>query len=358
MKDKLKFAKMIVAYSCKIQPGETVYINFKGTSEVILNLIVEEIYRVGGKAIINKITPTQLHKLIRGITPGDCVEMLKKDLNNLDKCSVYISLLEDSDIMDNSSAYYEKMSIYTQFYATPFRNERLQNCRWIGLRLPSKKLASKFNMSLEEFEEFYYQVCGLDYLKLKEENQGLRDELAKAEYVRLVSEDTNFEFEKKGIDAVTLAGEKNLPDGEIYTSPTKTSPTGKIKFNTKSIQGNYEFSDIELEFAEGQVINFNSNNNKLLEKILDTDAGSKYIGEFALGINPGITKPSGIILYDEKISGSIHLALGQSYKDAYNGNDSSLHWDLVKLLTPEYGGGKLYLDDKLIIDNGQIIRRR
>ncbi|MDD4706331.1 MAG: aminopeptidase [Bacilli bacterium] len=358
MNNKLNFAKMIVSYSCKIKSGETVYINFKGYSEEILNLIINEIHKVGANVIVRKTTPVELHELIRTIKPKECLELLKYDLNDLSKSKVYISLLEDIDIVDISLEYEEQLKMYNKLYSNPFRTVRLNNCRWLGLRLPSHKLAKKFNMSLINFEEYYYKVCGLNYIELKKEYDELKNNLSNARHVYLKSPDTNFEFEKDNMEAVILCGEKNLPDGEIYTSPIKTSPNGIIKFNTKSFKRGYNFSDIKLEFKNGEVVDFDSNNNQLLEKILNTDSGSKYIGEFAIGINPFIDNPSGIILYDEKIYGSIHLALGQSYNDAYNGNDSIVHWDLVKLLTPNFGYGKLYLDDKLTIDDGKIVKEK
>jgi aminopeptidase len=358
MKNKLNFAKMIALYSCQIKPGENVYINFKGYSNEIVDLIISEIQKIGANPIVHRITPFELHEQIISISAKECLEKLKNDVEELSKCQVYISLLEDSDIIDNNNNYYEKLKMYDELYSVPFRNVRLQNCRWLGLRLPSRGLAKKFNMSLEEFEEYYYKICGFNYLKLKKQNEGLRKELSQARHISLNSSDSNFEFEKTNIEAITLCGERNLPDGEIYTSPIKITPKGIIRFNTKSIQNGFEFSDIELEFLNGQVINFNSNNNGLLEKVLNTDCGSRFIGEFAIGINPYIINPSGIILYDEKIYGSIHIALGQSYKDAYNGNDSNIHWDLVKLLSLSFGGGRLFLDGRLTIDNGIIIRKK
>jgi len=148
--------------------------------------------------------------------------------------------------------------------------------------------------------------------------------------------------------AVKCAGEYNIPDGEIYTAPIRESVNGKIHFNIPSIYEGTMHNGINLTFKEGKVIDAVSSNTEKLNAQLDSDDAARYVGEFAFGLNPYITKPMNDVLFDEKIAGSIHMALGDSYDDCPNGNKSQIHfhWDMVKQ------GGDIYFDNKLIRRNG------
>lgn len=160
-------------------------------------------------------------------------------------------------------------------------------------------------------------------------------------------------FSIKGIPAIKCAGEMNIPDGEIYTAPVKDSVNGYIHYNTPSSYNGTSFKNVKLYFENGKIIKCESEGNQeKLESIFNIDEGAKYVGEFAIGVNPYILKPMDNILYDEKITGSIHFTPGASYDDAFNGNKSAVHWDLVLIQRPEYGGGEIYFDDKLIRKDG------
>ena len=144
----------------------------------------------------------------------------------------------------------------------------------------------------------------------------------------------------------------NIPDGECFTAPVRDSINGKILFNASTIYRGTPFDDIHLTFEKGRVVAHECSNNEALGKILDSDEGARYIGEFALGFHPFIEKPMRDILFDEKIRGSLHLALGQAYEEADNGNRSSVHWDLVLLQEP---GGEIYFDDVLVRKDGKFV---
>jgi aminopeptidase len=219
--------------------------------------------------------------------------------------------------------------------------------------MPNQQLAKDLGLSISDLEKYYYDVCCLDYAKLREDNLVLLDTIKHTEKIEIKALNTNLSLSKKGIDAQIMCGEKNLPDGEIYTAPNKYSVNGKIKFNANSQQRGQLFKDIDLHFENGRVVNATSNNTSKLNEILDIDDGARYIGEFAFGINPKIYNPTGVILFDEKIAGSIHCALGQCYADACNGNNSALHWDLVQLHKANYGGGEIYFDEDLVCKDGE-----
>jgi aminopeptidase len=143
-----------------------------------------------------------------------------------------------------------------------------------------------------------------------------------------------------------------VPDGEVYTAPVKNSVNGKITYNTPSPYQGIFHQQVSFTFKDGKIIEATSDQTDKLNEVLDTDEGARYIGEFALGLNPAIKEPMGNILFDEKIRGSLHFTPGDSYDETENGNSSSVHWDLVLIQRPEYGGGEIYFDDVLIRKDG------
>ncbi len=151
---------------------------------------------------------------------------------------------------------------------------------------------------------------------------------------------------------VPCSGERNIPDGECFSCPVKESVNGVIRYNARTIYQGLLFDDIRLEFKNGKIVNATSSNTEALNRILDTDPGARYLGEFSLGFNPMIEKPMCDILFDEKIAGSLHFAAGGSYDDASNGNKSSVHWDMVLIQTEKHGGGEVRFDDKVVRKNG------
>ena len=180
--------------------------------------------------------------------------------------------------------------------------------------------------------------------------------MEKTDRVRIVAPNTDITFSIKGIPAIPCCGEYNIPDGEIFTAPVKDSVNGTITFNTPCpYQGNI-YTNVSLTLKDGKIVQAMCNeDNQSLNHIFDSDEGARYIGEFAIGLNPKILHPMGDILFDEKIIGSIHFTPGRAYREAFNGNISSIHWDMVLIEREEYGGGELYFDDVLIRKNGKFM---
>jgi aminopeptidase len=210
-------------------------------------------------------------------------------------------------------------------------------------------------MSSEKFAEFFFNVCNLDYQSLDNKMNPLKELMENTDKVRIETPTTNLSFSIKGMPAIKCSGQCNIPDGEIYTAPIKNSINGTIVFNVPAIDNGYEFRDISLTFKDGKIVEFNCNNNAKFTEILDTDEGSRYMGEFAFGLNPYCTQPVNDILFDEKMSSSIHMAIGCSYEDCNNGNKSAVHLDLIQSHEPHLGGGKIFFDDILIYENGRFI---
>ena len=216
-------------------------------------------------------------------------------------------------------------------------------------------MAQSAKMSLEAFEDYFYNVCNLDYGKMNDAMDSLKELMERTDKVRLTAKDTDITFSIKDIPAVKCAGECNIPDGEVYTAPVRNSINGKITYNTPSEYNGFTFENVSLTFKDGKIVECTANDTERVTKIFDTDEGARYVGEFAIGVNPYVTKPMNNILFDEKIMGSIHFTPGECYDDAPNGNSSAIHWDLVLIQTPEYGGGEIYFDDVLIRKDGRFI---
>lgn len=216
-------------------------------------------------------------------------------------------------------------------------------------------MAQMSKMNKDEFEDFFFNVCNIDYAKMSKAMEALKELLNKTDKVHIIGEGTDLTFGVKGIPAEKYTGTFNIPDGEVASAPVKTSVNGYITYNTETSYNGILFNNIKFEFKDGKIIKATSNKTKELNEILDIDEGARYIGEFAFGLNPYIEKTIGDTLFDEKIKGSFHFTPGDSLEESDNGNRSSIHWDIVNIQTPEYGGGEIYFDDVLIRKDGKFV---
>ncbi|PYJ43112.1 MAG: aminopeptidase, partial [Verrucomicrobia bacterium] len=230
--------------------------------------------------------------------------------------------------------------------------------KWVVLRWPTPSMAQLAGMSTEAFEDFFFDVCTLDYRKLQPGMRALKHFMERTDRVQIKGPDTDLRFSIKGIPAVICGGDRNIPDGEVFSCPVKDSVDGHVTFNAPSIYQGTAFDGIRLEFEGGKIVAATSNETKKLNKILDSDPGARYIGEFSLGFNPRVLQPMRDILFDEKIAGSFHFTPGQAYEEADNGNRSQVHWDLVSIQRPDYGGGEIYFDGKLLRKEGKFVPKQ
>jgi aminopeptidase len=233
---------------------------------------------------------------------------------------------------------------------------RVPKTRWCVLRWPSPSMAQLAQLSTEAFEDFYFKVCTLDYSRMKRAMQALAKRMQAADEVRIKGpRDTDLRFSIKGMAAIPCAGSHNIPDGEVFTSPVRDSVNGVIRYNTVTLFRGVTHENTRFVFKKGKIVDATSSETKQLNQILDTDPGARYIGEFAFGLNPYITRVMRDTLFDEKIAGSIHFTPGASFEECDNGNRSEVHWDIVLIQTPEYGGGEIYFDGKCIRRNGRFV---
>lgn len=263
----------------------------------------------------------------------------------------YIAVRASDNTSELSDVPSDKLNLYSKMLR-PVIDERVDHTKWVIMRYPNNSMAQLSNMSLEAFENFYYDVCTLDYAKMSEAMDPLVDLMNRTDKVRIVSPGTDLTFSIKGIPAIKCAGECNIPDGEVYTAPVKNSVNGVISYNTVSLEQGFTYDNIVFRIEDGKIVEAHSNDDVRINALLDTDEGARYFGEFAIGVNPYVLHPMKDTLFDEKICGSIHFTPGASYEDASNGNKSAVHWDLVLIQREDYGGGEIWFDDVLIRKDG------
>ena len=354
-----KLAYNLVNYSCRLKKGENILIKVYGEGEErsLVMAIINEVYKVGGNPFVWNHDPQIMRELLKKCNDEQIKTWAESDLMLMKKMDAYIGLWGGNNNAENSSIKEENYKIYEKLYLDPVHmHQRVKNTKWVVLNYPTSSMAQQASMSTDEFEDFYFKVCNLDYSKMDKAMNNLVNLMNKTDKVKIIGEGTNLEFSIKNIPAIKCAGIMNIPDGEVFTAPVRDSVNGVLSYNTPSLYSDgFTYENIKLEFKNGKIVNASANDNERINKIFDTDEGARYIGEFAIGVNPYITKPMKDTLFDEKIMGSFHFTPGACYDEAPNGNKSTIHWDLVCIQTKEYGGGEIYFDDVLIRKDGVFV---
>lgn len=348
-------AKTIVNYSLHLKENSTVLVNYPKEAQPLVAEIIKEANKVGALLVL-KMNDLKLNARLAEKNTEARLELLKKikefEVNTYDAFIQICGSFNDYESKNIPKEMTKKFGVMTQEIDDIRINER----DWVLLNYPMDLDAYKAKMTTEDFNEFALDVMTVDYQKMSEDIKPLKDLMERTDKVRIVAPNTDITFSIKGMPAVPCTGEKNIPDGEIYSAPIKTSVNGTITYNTPSpYQGNI-YNKVSLTFENGKIVKATcDDDNDKLNEIFDTDEGARYVGEFALGFNPKILHPMGDILYDEKILGSLHFTPGRCYADCDNGNVSSIHWDMVLIQREEYGGGEIYFDDVLIRKDGKFI---
>jgi len=351
-------AEKIIHYSCDVQKGANVTIDVIGSSaKPLVKALIKNIYDVGAIPHVMYKEEQILREQLLRITKETAESWKKNDMDKLKSTDVYIMIKAMDNHSELSDVPQDQMRIYGEHYLKEINSYIVNKTRWISLRYPSNAMAQLSNMSMDVMENFYFDICNLDYSKLSKAMDYLVELMEKTDKVHITGPDTDVRFSIKDVPVHKCAGLINLPDGEVYTAPVRNSINGRVKFNVPSIYQGVAYEDMVLEFENGKIINALSNKSEQMNKVLDTDEGARFIGEFALGVNPYITKPMKDILFDEKMGGSFHLTPGFAYKDAFNGNESAIHWDMISIQTKDYGGGSIYFDDVLIRKDGVFLMK-
>ena len=349
-----KLAKLLVEYSIRLKRNETVLIEAFDIPDEMTIALIRAVRKAGGVPFAQTYYTRVNRALALEASDRQLNLMASHELTRMKKMNAYIAVRGSNNITELSDVPPEKMKLIGRKMRR-VQDQRVKKTKWVVLRWPTPSMAQLAGMSTEAFEDFYFDVCTLDYRKLLPGMKALKRLMEKTDRVQIKGPGTDLRFSVKGIPAVICGGDRNIPDGEVFTSPVKDSVEGHVTFNAPSIYQGIAFDGIRLEFKSGKIVDATSNETQKLNKILDSDPGARYIGEFSLGFNPRVFQPMRDILFDEKIAGSFHFTPGQAYEEADNGNRSQVHWDMVNIQRPDYGGGEIYFDGTLVRKDGKFL---
>jgi aminopeptidase len=352
-----KLAKLLLEYSIRLKRNETVLIEAFDIPDEMTVALVRAVQNAGGVPFAQIYHARVNRALALQASDRQLNVMASHELTRMKKMDAYIAVRGSHNITELADVPPDKMQLIGK-KMRPVQDQRVKRTKWVVLRWPTPSMAQLAGMSTEAFEDFYFDVCTLNYRKLQPGMKALKRLMEKTNRVEIKAPGTDLTLSIKGIPAVICGGDRNIPDGEVFTAPIKDSVEGQVTFNAPSIYQGTAFDGVRLKFKRGKIIDASSNETKKLNKILDSDAGARYIGEFSLGFNPRVFQPMRDILFDEKIAGSFHFTPGQAYEEADNGNRSQVHWDLVSIQRPDYGGGEIHFDGKLIRKNGEFLPKQ
>ena len=347
-----QLAQNLIRHSCRVQPGEHVLLEIIDAPDEIAIELIRAVREAGANPHINLRHGRVTREMFAGATDDQYASIAGFELAEMQAMDAYIAIRGGHNSFENSSVPAEKMAL-AQKHMRPVHNHRVCKTKWCVLRWPTPSMAQGAGMSTEAFEDFYFRCCLADYQQLRVAMDKLAERMMRTDRVRIIGPGTDLTFSIKGMPAIPCAGEMNIPDGEVFTAPIKDSVNGTIHYTAPTLFQGIPFDGIRLTFKDGKIVEAHCNGNEeALNKILDTDEGSRFIGEFALGVNPFILQPMRDILFDEKIGGSFHFTPGQAYENCDNGNRSQVHWDMVCIQRADYGGGEIWFDDELIRKDG------
>ena len=346
-----RLAEVLTGFSCQLKKGERVLIDAYDIPDLFVVELVKATRKLGAIPYVNLQKARITRELLKGAVAEQYQVSADIELARMQKMDAYIAARGSDNIFETSDVPAERVQLVSKLMK-PVLDHRVNKTKWVVLRWPSSAMAQQANMSTEAFEDFFFRVCTFDYGRYGPGMAALEDLMNKTDRVQIKGPGTDLKFSIKGIGAEACGGLRNIPDGEVFSCPVKDSVEGVIQYNAPTVYLGTAFDNIRLVFKKGKIVEATANNTKRLNEILDTDAGARYIGEFAIGFNPHITEPMRDILFDEKIAGSFHFTPGKAYERAGNGNESVVHWDMVSIQRKEWGGGEIWFDDKLIRKDG------
>lgn len=350
-----KLAKLLVEYSTALKKGERILLDMIDVPDEFTVELIRAVRAAGAIPVVEVRHTRVIREILRGTNEAHASLVRDIEMFRMKQVDAYVAIRGSGNANETSDVASDKMGLYSKILR-PVLNHRVNKTRWVVLRWPTPSMAQAASMSTEGFEDFYFDVCTMDYRKMAKAMIPLEKRMKTADRVHIKGPGTDLTFSIKGIGAKACNGKLNIPDGEVFSCPVKKSVNGCIQYNTPTIYSGTKFENVRLEFKDGKVVDATAaGNTKRLNEILDTDPGARYVGEFAIGFNPYILSPMCDILFDEKIAGSLHFTPGQAYEIADNGNRSAVHWDMVLIQRPEWGGGEIWFDDELIRKDGLFV---
>jgi len=353
-----KLADVLVGYSTRVQPGEKVLVEAYDIPDAVVTTLVDRIVEAGGLPFVTVKRNSVLRSLYKNATEEQMRLTGEFEKARMAEMDAYIGVRGAENSTELSDVPDDRMKLQRALWWNPVHSQtRVPHTKWVVLRWPTPSMAQQAGMSTEAFEDFYFDVCTFDYAKLDPVIAPLKEWMDKTDRVRLTGLGTDLQFSIKDIPTIPCTGNANIPDGEIFTAPVRDSVNGTIAFNTPTIYQGTVFEGVTLDFESGKIVRATSagGTETALNEILDSDEGARYVGEFSLGFNPYVMQPMKDILFDEKIAGSFHFTPGGAYDEAFNGNRSTVHWDMVFIQRPEFGGGEVYFDDVLVRKDGLFV---
>ena len=349
-----RLADILTSYSTDLKRNEKVLIEAFDVPDEMTIALVRAARKRGAIAFVQLQSAPVSRELALHATDPQAGLLARHELSRMKQMDAYIGLRGSHNITEQADVPTEKMKMIAK-KMRPVQDRRVQKTKWVVLRWPTPAMAQLASMSTEAFEDFFFEVCTFDYRKLQPGMNALQKLMERTDRVEITGPATDLRFSIKKIAAVICGGDRNIPDGEVFTAPVRDSVNGFVTFNAPTIYQGTSFDGIRLEFENGKIVKATCDETKKLNDVLDADAGARYVGEFSLGFNPHILHPIRDILFDEKIAGSFHFTPGQAYETADNGNRSQVHWDMVNIQRQEYGGGEIYFDGKLIRKKGEFV---
>jgi aminopeptidase len=353
-----RLAEVLVHHSTRVQPGDKVLVEAFDVPADFTVTLIRTIAEAGGLPLASTYQMQVLRALYQNATEEQMKTIGEVERARMESVQCYIGVRGSLNIAELSDVPSERMALYEKNWWHRVHSEvRVPKTRWVVLRWPHPSMAQAAGKSTEAFEDFYFRVCTeVDYQQMAEAMKPLKELMDRTDQVHITGPGTDLRFSKKGIATIPCAGEANIPDGEIFTCPVRDSVEGVIQYNCETLYRGTIFNNIRLVFKAGKIVEAEAGSDTTrLNEILDADEGARYIGEWSLAFNPYITSPMKDILFDEKIAGSFHLTPGQAYEEADNGNRSQVHWDMVLIQTPEFGGGEIYFDGVLVRKEGRFV---
>jgi aminopeptidase len=349
-----QLAALLTGFSTRLRKGERVLIDAFDVPDAMVVALIRAARRRGALPFALTHQARVVRELMHGAVEAQYAPHARVELARMKRMHAYIALRGSANIYETSDLPPASVKLVARL-TKPVQDHRVNHTKWVVLRWPTAAMAQQAGMSTEAFEDFYFRVCTLDYRRMAPGMRALRDLMRRTDRVHLKGPGTDLRFSIKGIGAEECGGEKNIPDGEVFSCPVRDSVEGVIQYNAPTVYLGASFDRIRLTFKQGRIVEATGNNPRRLNEILDSDPGARYVGEFALGFNPHIREPMRDILFDEKIAGSFHFTPGQAYAECGNGNCSQVHWDMVCIQRPDYGGGEIWFDGRLIRQDGLFV---
>ncbi len=345
-----RIAEILVDYSTQIKKGDRVQI----VTDYEAKDLALEVYKLalqrGAYVRVKTDLPGRAYIFYKYASEDQIKHFPEVEYFEIKNTDVYIAIRAPENVKELSNIDPKKIADRYKVLK-PILDWRVEKTRWVIFYYPTNALAQEAGMSLQEFEDFVFSACLVDWKKMVEDMRRIKEAIDKTDKVVIESSDTHLEFSVKGRRSVIGDGTKNMPDGEVFTSVVEDSVNGEIYFDIPAVYMGNVVEGIYLKFKDGLVVEAKARENEeFLLKMLETDRGSKRIGEFGIGLNYNITRPVKNILFDEKIGGTIHLALGRGYEETLSKNESAIHWDMIKDLRKD---GKIYFDGKLVMEKGR-----